>query len=125
MVGKRLTEQPYNPTLGTPVFLPPDPLKDPSNDANVAGIWSEFETALASATHILILGHSLNDEPLIRAIESVGPQADVAVATLGPDRKEISDALPKAKVIEIRFGPGFKSKDLSSWVQGIVELSTA
>jgi hypothetical protein len=32
-IAQQPPDQGYNPTLGTPVFLPPDPAKDPSNDA--------------------------------------------------------------------------------------------
>jgi hypothetical protein len=97
------------------VFLPPDPAKDPTNDANVAEIWDEFRTALSSATHVLALGHSLNDPALITAIRDVGPQANLLVATLYPNRDLIDERLPEAEIIELEFGPSFDSPELRDW----------
>jgi hypothetical protein len=108
-------DQRYNRTLGIPVFLPPDPAKDPTNDANVAEIWDEFRTALSSATHVLALGHSLNDPALITAIRDVGPQANLLVATLYPNRDLIDERLPEAEIIELEFGPSFDSPELRDW----------
>ncbi len=53
-----------------PAVLYPDPDKDP-NDATGWGahaVWEVLRGALSDATHVLVLGHSLNDRPLVEAL---------------------------------------------------------
>jgi hypothetical protein len=70
---------PYNPTLGVPVILPPDPNKDPVSDSSVSLIWDRFRTALRGATHVLVIGHSLHDAPLVGVLREALAHAHMAV----------------------------------------------
>lgn len=106
----------YNETLGTPVVLYPDPLKDPTSDAHVATLWEEFRLALADADHVLVLGHSLHDPALVNAIRSAKPKR-LAVTNLmtagdeGEQRAWIEHQLPKAIHVRIDFGPEMRVDD--------------
>jgi hypothetical protein len=120
-IAQQPPDQGYNPTLGTPVFLPPDPAKDPSNDAAVSAIWSQFEEALRGATHLLVVGHSLRDEPLVRAVGSLAPQARKGV--FAPDAEVVAMRLDESVAIPGRFAPGFGRTGIKKWFEGIVELA--
>jgi hypothetical protein len=69
-VEDHAADKDFNSTLGRPVVLYPDPDKDPLSDVIVSQIWHEFDEALAWADHILVLGHSLHDEPLVNRIRN-------------------------------------------------------
>jgi len=57
--------QDFNPSLGTPVVLYPDPDKDPTDDAAVSGLWEQFESAASNAEAVCVIGHSLHDDGLV------------------------------------------------------------
>lgn len=97
---------PYNPTLGSPLVLYPDPDKDPTSDAMVSQLWHEFHVALDSADRVLLLGHSLHDPALVRALDAAAARKKVA-ASYRSDRMldRISELLPSAIPIRIDFGP--------------------
>ena len=103
--GGEITQHPpdqrYNPTLGAPVILPPDPKKDPLNDATVASVWREFTLALKGATHVLVLGHSLHDPALVQALTSVAESTHILVAGTEPTTEDISTAV----AVRMEFGP--------------------
>ena len=69
----------FNESLGTPAVLYPDPGKDPVRDPSVAALWAEFEKALEGASHVLVIGHSLNDEALTTALRKKGNRVAVIV----------------------------------------------
>lgn len=52
-----------------PAVLYPDPAKDPGTDAIFTPIWGLLRRALGSATHVLVLGHSLHDPALLEALD--------------------------------------------------------
>jgi len=97
---------PYNETLGSPVVLYPDPEKDPTSDAIVSQLWHEFYVALDLADHVLLLGHSLHDPALIRALGAAAARKKVAVSYRS-DRMfdRIREHLPSAIPMRIDFGP--------------------
>jgi hypothetical protein len=102
-VAQHAADQPYNPSLGSPVFLPPDPSKDPSNDAAVAMLWAELEAAINGSTHVLVLGHSLHDRALVAVLGNRPKGVNLLVATKGV--KQIA-TLPKgSETLELDFGP--------------------
>jgi hypothetical protein len=80
-VIQQAADQDYNATLGVPVVLPPDPNKDPLNDANVSALWAVLTTELAAASGILVVGHSLHDPALVRALQSASHNARILIAT--------------------------------------------
>lgn len=99
-------DQPYNPSLGTPVVLYPDPEKDPTNDAMVSELWREFEHALDWADRVLLLGHSLHDPALLRVLGPLAKAKPVG-ATFYDDvgRGRVRAMLPGAIAIRTDFGP--------------------
>lgn len=109
-------DQSYNPTLGSPVFLPPDPVKNPLNDATVATLWADFDKLLLSATHILVLGHSLNDPILVEHLNRA-TQAQMVVAAPHPERAQ--PRLPQAAAVKMEFGAsGWETGWVKRWADG-------
>lgn len=122
-IVRHYSDQLYNPTLGVPAVLPPDPDKDPLASAQVAAIWSEFERALEGATHVLVLGHSLRDAPLARTILQFAMNAQLGVTRhtsmggpnedhedpedgLQDNRPDVTqELLERATQIPLDFGP--------------------
>jgi SIR2-like domain len=112
-VRDHLADQPFRANLGRPVVLYPDPDKDPTSDATVSLLWAEFQHALDWADHVLVLGHSLNDDALVRALrgthESKNPSGalfKVAVTHFSDQsRAGIEKKLPFAIPTKADFGP--------------------
>jgi hypothetical protein len=109
-----LGDRPYNSALGDPVFLPPDPFKDPLNDASVGGIWNAFDRFLENATRVLVLGHSLHDPVLVNRLVTASRDKEVLIAGLDPP-----DALPGNSVFRLlEFSPTLGSVPwLRDWVE--------
>ncbi len=126
----------YNESLGVPVLLYPDPAKDPTRDSLVEDLWREFETALTGAEHVLVLGHSLHDPALLRALKAVSRDVSLGVtvfashkylqgqadeaergAILGESAR-VEDLLPGAVAIPANFGaePAFGGDEWISWL---------
>ena len=108
----------YNPTLGDPVFLPPDPDKDPLNEAIVQGLWSAFESALEGATHVLVVGHSLHDRTLVAALNRASQHASIVIASRKPTNLNLK-LIPKATPAVIEISPEVPPPSwLGSWIDG-------
>lgn len=118
----------YTAALGKPAVLYPSLNKDP--DLNVtAAIWHEFRTAVADATHILVLGHALNDKHLVD--ELTDTEARIAVTYLASEpptsketdaaaakaQKDIEDRVPGAVPVAARFSanPEFDKAAVAKW----------
>jgi hypothetical protein len=116
--------KPFNPTLGRPVVLYPDPLKDPARDATVNELWNEFRDAVNWAEYVLVLGHSLHDPALVRELNAAGDDTIVAVIYLDDERlPTLTELLPKASFIHLEFGPNLAATpvndDLARWLRTI------
>lgn len=102
-------DQGYNASLGSPAVLYPGPDKDIAQTETVE-LWNEFKRALAEATHVFILGHSLNDAHLVSAVRA--SKARVAVAYRSSEDDEVSQKkydrilrlIPGADPIACEFG---------------------
>jgi hypothetical protein len=106
-------DRPYNRTLGSPVFLPPDPSKDPFSEATVATLWADFDKLLAGASHVLVLGHSLNDAILVKRLREA--RAEIVLVTPHPDK--YLDRIPGAAGVSMEFGPdGWDPGWLRNWI---------
>jgi hypothetical protein len=106
VVKDHLGDSPFNPTLGSPVVLYPDPEKDPTSDALVNQLWEEFRQAVDGADFILVIGHSLHDPALVRELERVQGSAPVIVGFHSDGGGEaISEKLPLAQGTRMSFGP--------------------
>jgi len=112
------SDQEYNPSLGIPVVLPPDPLKDPLNDATVATLWNQLRLALGGATHVLVLGHSLHDPALVRALGAVPSKVLVLIATKDPNSIAL-DLLPSVTRVALEFGADMAEPSWArAWLEG-------
>jgi hypothetical protein len=107
----------YQPGIGTPIVMLPDPNKVYDSDPVINTIWGQFERALERAKRVLVVGHSLNDDQIVSAIARFAETADVGVTVFGhqsdptkpysnndPILRICQDELPHATVIPIRFG---------------------
>jgi hypothetical protein len=118
-------DQEYNATLGQPAVLYPDPEKDPTRDAVVQALWEEFQVAMEAGTHVLVLGHSLNDPALVDKLRRA-PGCQVAVCVYAhddPQQQEVEygrvrELVPQATVVPCRFGPDpeFTDDALVDWM---------
>lgn len=129
-IARQYPDQSYNPSLGVPAILPPDPNKEPTSSPFVGVIWSEFIRALQGSTHVLILGHSLNDRALMKTVFKEGRHAlkGLAVHSVGltaPIKSEeelvgawIDPQDPRIFLIPTEFGPkpGFSESAFQEWV---------
>jgi hypothetical protein len=117
--------------FGVPVVMLPDPDRVYDQDDVIIAMWREFAEALTRARRVLVLGHSLNDQYLIRALaQNVQPLDRVAVTVLADESdprephesaKPLADkvyrSLGGAAVVPIRFGAGAErdSPGLQTW----------
>jgi len=106
--------------FGVPVVMLPDPAKVYDQDDIIIAMWREFSEALARAKRVFVLGHSLNDQYLLRAlVQNVQPLDRIAVSVLAdehdrsqPDQSaapviaKITQLLGNAAIIPMRFGSG-------------------
>ena len=99
--------QPYNPSLGTPVVLYPDPDKDPTDDPAVSGLWAQFEDAVNDSKAICVIGHSLHDDGLVKVLNAA-TEAGKSVA-IGchqkDDQRHAKERVPGAVPVHLTFGP--------------------
>lgn len=108
-----------------PVVLYPDPGKDPTNDADVQALWKVFDQALAEATHVLVIGHSLHDRPLLDRLESIAGRARLAIG-FHSDPDELIGRLPPSmrghdidlSLVKVDFHPEGDFSRLSGWIRG-------
>lgn len=102
-------DKPYNPSLGAPVVLYPDPDKDPTKDVAVSQLWAEFDKAVDAAEVVVVVGHSLHDPSLVRALRSASLKKPVVIGYFDTqDKERIESTLPKALALHLDFGPGLK-----------------
>jgi hypothetical protein len=126
-------DQGYNASLGSPAVLYPGPDKDIAQ-AETVELWNAFEHALAEATHVFVLGHGLNDQHLVAALNRT--EARVAVSYLkkpylasdDPPREgavtavaagqRIQRMVPRAIPVACSFGPApdVNKKDVIRWM---------
>jgi hypothetical protein len=117
--------QNYSANMGVPIVMLPDLEKDYASDPIINTLWVQFAEALRRATRVLVLGHSLHDEALVRTLnENLRPATRLGVTVLAsrenpqlPDDGEplalaerIPDLLPAAEVIPLRFDSSIPSR---------------
>jgi hypothetical protein len=93
----------YRPDIGRPAVLYPSKNKV-VEETTVAGIWEEFDNAIAEATHILVLGHGLADDHLVLRLRSAKVPVAVTVHN-NADAARAEMRLPEANIIPMDFGP--------------------
>lgn len=108
-VHEHHADLPYNPSLGTPVVLYPDPDKDPTNDAVVSQLWAAFHNAVEVAEAIVVIGHSLHDPALTRALSEAAHRKPVLISFFSEsDAELIAARVPGAGRFELNFDPDQK-----------------
>lgn len=72
-------------------------------DSITGDIWIEFDKAMESATHVLVLGHGLADEHLVSRLKAI---SGVAVTCHSQaDVERANELLPEALRIKMDFSP--------------------
>jgi hypothetical protein len=118
---------------GIPIVMLPDPDKVYDQDDVIISLWQQFGEALARAKRVLVLGHSLNDSFMLRAlVQNVEPLERIAVAVLeaegddgqahesaAPVLEKIRQHLGNAAIIPMRFGssPDAGRPGISIWTE--------
>jgi hypothetical protein len=88
------------------------------NDATVAGLWAELRRAINDASHVLVIGHSLNDAALVRALNDAPKGVPVAIARRSPG-SALASRIPGSVEVELKFGPGMaKPSWIDPWLAG-------
>lgn len=116
-VSDHNADRDFNPSLGRPVVLYPDPDKDPTSDATVQQLWHEFDTAIKVADAVMVIGHSLHDPKLVKALATAAESKPVVISfATDADASRIEAEVPKAASVELIFGPEIEidTPDLSS-----------
>lgn len=118
-VHDHYADRDFNETLGDPVVLFPDREKDPTSHTIVKDLWAEFDVAVSVADAIIVIGHSLHDPALVRALCNVPKKTPVLISHVeSGDAERITDEVRTAVPVQLEFGPEIKG-DLSSLVRGL------
>jgi hypothetical protein len=113
----------------TPAVLYPDPDKDPLGEGEVGvnALWNKFADALESATHVLVLGHSLHDRPLLDALFEHTARNTRLAFTFHHDAEPIAKRLKsyrtaianqEVSLVSIDFQPKHDFTSLRAWIDG-------
>lgn len=116
-------EEGFDSGRGSPVVLYPDPGKKPSENVIVAELWQELEFVVENAKRILVIGHSLHDQPLVGVLRKKKRGQKLAISCYdADDQKRVNRLLPDALPFKLNFGPDAK---LSSRVRRHLGLGKA
>ncbi len=110
-----------------PAILYPDPKKDPHDiELGMDRLWNKFAEALETATHVLVVGHSLHDKPLLDALAEpvhAGRQIHFAICYHG-DPQPVRTVLEKhplfnslsPRLISMDFQPEHDFSEMKGWI---------
>lgn len=88
------------------MVLYPDTGKKPAENVIVAELWQEFEFAVGHAKRILVIGHSLHDQPLVEILRRKKATQKLAVSCHdASDQKRVQELLPEAFPFKLNFAP--------------------
>jgi hypothetical protein len=104
----------HEATYGVPVVMLPDPEKE-YGDEVLTTLWSQFEDSLRRAERVLVLGHSLSDPLLVKALHDRVHQQRLAIAVLSDGKGNVDGIampflewlrteFPQAKYVPYLFG---------------------
>jgi hypothetical protein len=118
--------QQHHPSQGTPVVMLPDPAKTYAGNDVLALLWAQFEEAVNNAGKVLVLGHSLHDDQLLRVLKGMPNRAKLAVTFWAASESEAADQLSwlqdqltrDPSYFQVRFGPelGPEWEHLARWL---------
>ena len=88
-------------------MLYPDPDKDPTKDELVNQLWTEFYLGVELADLIVVIGHSLHDPVLLRALLDASKLKKTVVisALTAWEAERIESLVPRAGLVRWDFGP--------------------
>ncbi|HEX5928382.1 MAG TPA: SIR2 family protein [Solirubrobacterales bacterium] len=99
-------DEDHDDSRGSPVVLYPDPGKKPSENVIVAEIWQELEFAVQQAKRVVVIGHSLHDQPLVGVLRKMKRGQKLAVSYFDPsEQKRVQGLLPHAMPFKLDFTP--------------------
>jgi hypothetical protein len=119
----------FNDSAGVPTIVWPDPAKNPENDPSmpppIRVLWHEFRQALQQATHVLVIGHSLNDPTLVEAINASSARKAVSSLSSHDDTEtlRLKHLIPTADIIFGSFGPYLRSGKLVPFLGNLAAWS--
>jgi hypothetical protein len=114
---------------GVPLVMLPDPEKTYDSDGVLVLLWAQLEEALSKAKRVLVLGHSLNDALLVKALKDHIPhQWRLAITLLANEQNEHNPSDLEVlrnvfgdgpKYIPLHFGRKFYGRKdvLEQWIQ--------
>jgi SIR2-like domain len=120
--------QTHDDSHGVPVLMLPAPEKNYAGNDVLLVLWAQFEEALKDARRVLVLGHSLNDILLAKALkEQIPDQRKLGITLLSNEQNEHDrlelERLKKIfgdapKYIPLRFGRTITGRKdiLEQWV---------
>ena len=124
----------FDSSVGVPVVMLPDLEKDYASEVTINTLWSQLAEAVRRAKMVVVLGHSLHDESLIRTlVENVQLPTRLAVSVLASAtepsklandeaasvRERLHERLPMADEVLCRFDSTIMEKPtgFKGWAQ--------
>lgn len=80
-IQRRPSDDDYDDRLSPALLLPDDTKRPDLFPAPLVQVWEQFQVLLREATHVFVIGHSLHDDHLVRAIKAA--KVPTAVMSLG------------------------------------------
>lgn len=123
-------EMDYNRTIGEPAILLPDAAKTAGSFLGGEGLWAEFGQLLQGADNVIILGHSLNDDHVVKTVREYSacpiavtwysPEEDPEGSIYNAETARVRELIPDATVIRTDFGPNgtIDQGVLGDWLAG-------
>jgi SIR2-like protein len=99
----------HDRTFGLPVVMLPDPEKGYSGDDVLTMMWSQFEAALRRARRVLVLGHSLSDVLITKALHDHVSPDRLGIVVFGDGKGGVD---PSAAEFHARVGKTFPGSAL-------------
>ena len=113
-------DSPYQPGIGQPGLLLPDPDKDYAELPALADMWDELAALIEKVSHVIVIGHSLHDARLVAYLrEARNLAVTIYQGQADTDALDhVLSLLPSAHVVRMAFGPqlSVQAADLQSWL---------
>jgi hypothetical protein len=119
---------PFQEEIGQPGLLLPEPAKKYDEDPLFRVMWDEFEWAIGNANRVFVLGHSLNDDGLVKALTPAAEnnRLRVTVCVEGLDAQQHADEIERiarlsgtTPPLPVTFGPAWEP---DGEVRRVIEL---
>ncbi len=119
--------QAFNPTM-QPAILLPDTAKNYSEDEMTREIWHQFEELVSTVERVVVIGHALHDNELVKVLATFKTPQRMAVMTymenfddhqqLAKAANSIRTLLPDVEIMPVNFGPKsrFSEPQLKAWL---------